>query len=184
MLELAPVNIICHSRRDQSSYLSIIEILNMYDLDGLNYKIWTTYRGTFYNLSKNIILYTEADFQLTTGNLFRLDILVFEMPTTIHPFYLQKHLTSIRESFPGTIIFIGENIDSDFNYLLDKLNYPIYYIKKTERKFSGFKTLTELRDEVREDSHTIEDKLGNIQTISSWKKAFIRDRKLGNILGK
>jgi hypothetical protein len=65
---------------------------------------------------------------------------------------------------------------------LDNLNYPIFYIKRIERKW-GFKTLSDIKNGLMEDSHTIEDKEGNIQSISSWKTQFIRDRKLGNILG-
>ena len=179
MIDLEPINIICHSRRDPSSYLSIMEILNMYDLDGLNYKIWVHRNGTSFDKGRSIN-YTIDDYKLNSGNLFRLDILVWELPTTIHPTYIERYVKIIRQHFNGTIILIGENIDSDYKQLLDN-NYPIYYIKKIERKF-GFKTLSDLRKEIREDSHTIEDNSGNIQTISSWKTTFIRDRKLENIL--
>jgi hypothetical protein len=153
----------------------------MYDLDGKNYKIWTTYNDGSFNSNKSV-LYGEDNYQLNSGNLFRLDILVWELPTTIHPIYIQKYTRIIREFFQGVIIFVGENIDPDYNYLLDNLNYPIFYIKRIERKW-GFKTLSDIKNGLMEDSHTIEDKEGNIQSISSWKTQFIRDRKLGNILG-
>lgn len=192
MLDLEPVNIICHSRRDSNSYLSIIEILNMYELDGLNYKIWTPYeKGNFSKIrsvcysSVGVRGRINTDFKLDSGNLFRLDILVWELPTTIHPIYIKKNLEIIRTAFSGTVIFVGENIDDDCKYLLDGLDYPIYYLKKIEKDYSnlqlhssGFRILDDI-----EDSNTIEDKEGNIQTISSWKTTFIRDRKLGNILG-
>lgn len=183
MIDLEPINIICHNRRDPSSYLSVMEILNMYDLDGLNYKIWS--HGTSFDKGRSIN-YTMSDYKLNSGNLFRLDILVWELLSSIHPSSIEESVQTLREYFKGIIIFVGDYPRDYDNPIYQFQNYPIYYLQKIEREFGFIDRIRALsnRDLTKKnlEEYTIEDREGNIQTISSWKTTFIRDRKLKNIL--
>lgn len=199
MLDLEPVNIVTYSGRDNSSSV-VSSMLQMYDLSGLNYRLWTPYeKGTLSSMLNNYVTYNEREqeYHLTPGNLYKLDILVFELPTTNHPVYIQQNLRIIRNYFSGYIVFVGENYKNitDHHFHQEDI-YPTYHIYKKEstsawQAVAGLHrgALTNLKDSyllsrmLLKSDWFIEDSNGDSQSYEDWEKSFIRDRKLSDLLG-
>jgi hypothetical protein len=185
MLDLEPVNILTYNGRDNGSSV-VSSMLQMYDLSGLNYRLWTPYeKGTLSSMLNNYVTYNERDqeYHLTPGNLYKLDILVFELPTTNHPIYIQQNLRIIRNYFGGCVVFVGENYKNitDPHFHQEDI-YPTYHIYKKVASVSRG-SLTNLKDLLKRNDWFIEDSNGDSQSYEDWEKSFIRDRKLSNLLG-